>query len=189
MHHHQLCGERRRSRSPSQAAPRVPQGHPARRSPSSLARGWPRYLRSVPIVEREHNDSGSSARAVAERHRAVARDSAHLELPLAAAGHDPRTRDTQMGGEGLTSWKGGQYLRRRTRCSNRPSRSGDMGVSDGDDATAMADFLNARVGGGEEIAWVEVVPLARELNKKALRYLDCWAELAGEMHGEDERAE
>jgi len=54
---------------------------------------------------------------------------------------------------------------------------------------AMADFLNARVGGGEEIAWVEVVPLARKLNKKALRYLDCWAELAGEMHGEDERAE
>ena len=53
----------------------------------------------------------------------------------------------------------------------------------------MADFLNTRVGGGTEIAWVEVVPLARKLNKKALRYLDCWVELAGETCGEDERAE
>ena len=59
----------------------------------------------------------------------------------------------------------------------------------GHDAIAMADFLNARVGGGEEIAWVEVVPLARKLNKKALRYLDCWAALAEETRGEDERAE
>jgi len=53
----------------------------------------------------------------------------------------------------------------------------------------MADFLNTRVGGGKEIAWVEVVPLARKLNKKALRYLDCWAALAEETRGEDERAE
>jgi hypothetical protein len=61
--------------------------------------------------------------------------------------------------------------------------------TDGDDATAMADFLNVRVGGGEEVARVEVVPLARKLNKKVLRYLDCWAELVEETRGEDERAE
>jgi len=53
----------------------------------------------------------------------------------------------------------------------------------------MADFLNVRVGGGEEVARVEVVPLARKLNKKVLRYLDCWAELVEETRGEDERAE
>ena len=28
-----------------------------------------------------------------------------------------------------------------------------------DDATAMANFLNVRMGAGEEIAWVETVPL------------------------------
>lgn len=49
-----------------------------------------------------------------------------------------------------------------------------------DDAKAMAGFLNTRLGGGEEIAWVEVVPLARKLNEKVLRYLDCWAHLAEE---------
>ena len=53
---------------------------------------------------------------------------------------------------------------------------------------AMAGFLNERVGCGEDIAWVEVVPLARKLNRKALRYLDCWAEMAEETRGEDERA-
>jgi hypothetical protein len=58
-----------------------------------------------------------------------------------------------------------------------------------DDAAAMAGFLNARVGCGEEIAWVEVVPLARKLNRKALRYLDYWADLAEDTHGWDERAE
>jgi len=55
-----------------------------------------------------------------------------------------------------------------------------MGFTNGEDATAMAGFLNMRVGRGTEIAWVEVVPLARKLNKKALRYLDCWAQLAEE---------
>ena len=64
-----------------------------------------------------------------------------------------------------------------------------MGFTNGEDATAMAGFLNMRVGRGTEIAWVEVVPLARKLNKKALRYLDCWAALAEETRGEDERAE
>ena len=54
---------------------------------------------------------------------------------------------------------------------------------------AMAGFLNARVGGGEEIAWVEVVPLARRLNKKALRYLDRWASLVEDADRQDEEAE
>ena len=54
---------------------------------------------------------------------------------------------------------------------------------------AMAGFLNARVGGGDEIAWVEVVPLARKLNKKALRYLDTWASLAEDVRREDEHGE
>jgi len=55
-----------------------------------------------------------------------------------------------------------------------------------DDAMAMAGFLNARMGGGDEIAWVEVVPLARKLNRKALRYLDNWALLADDIRLEDE---
>ena len=58
-----------------------------------------------------------------------------------------------------------------------------------DDATAMADFLNVRMGGGEEIAWVETVPLARKLNKKALRFLDSWACLEEETRDPDDRAE
>ena len=58
-----------------------------------------------------------------------------------------------------------------------------------DDAMAMAGFLNARMGGGDEIAWVEVVPLARKLNKKALRYLDTWTMLAEDARGEDEHGE
>jgi hypothetical protein len=58
-----------------------------------------------------------------------------------------------------------------------------------EDAEAMAGFLNARVGGGEDIAWVEVVPLARKLNENVLRYLDCWAQLAEEARGEDDRGE
>ncbi len=53
----------------------------------------------------------------------------------------------------------------------------------------MAGFLNTRIGGGEEIAWVEVVPLARRLNRKALRYLDCWVELAEEALGVEELGE
>ena len=57
------------------------------------------------------------------------------------------------------------------------------------DAMAMAGFLNARVGGGDEIAWVELVPLARKLNKKALRYLDTWAMLAEDVRRDDEHGE
>jgi hypothetical protein len=48
------------------------------------------------------------------------------------------------------------------------------------DAQAVVDFLNNRVGDGEEIAWLEVVPLARKLNQRVLRYLDCWVNLAEE---------
>jgi hypothetical protein len=58
-----------------------------------------------------------------------------------------------------------------------------------DDAMAMAGFLNARMGGCDEIAWVEIVPLARKLNKKALRYLDNWALLADDIRREDELGE
>lgn len=46
-----------------------------------------------------------------------------------------------------------------------------------EDAQAVVQFLNARVGGGEQVAWVEVVPLARKLNQNVLRYLDHVAEL------------
>jgi len=52
--------------------------------------------------------------------------------------------------------------------------------TDADDAKAMASFLNMRLGDGEEIAWVEIVPLARKLNEKVMGYLDCWAHVAEE---------
>jgi hypothetical protein len=55
-----------------------------------------------------------------------------------------------------------------------------------DDAKAVASFLNTRLGAGEDIAWVEVVPLARTLTEKVLRYLDCWAEAAEETLLEDD---
>lgn len=55
-----------------------------------------------------------------------------------------------------------------------------------DDAQAVVDFLNTQLGAGEEVAWVEHVPLARTLNKNVLRYLDCWAEVAEETLRDDE---
>jgi hypothetical protein len=70
-----------------------------------------------------------------------------------------------------------------------PRNQASWAFTDGEDALAMAGFLNARLGGGEEIAWVEVVPLARKLNRKALRYVDCWAHLAEETRQERERGE
>jgi len=70
-----------------------------------------------------------------------------------------------------------------------PRDQATWAFTDVDDAAAMAGFLNTCVGGGREIAWVEEVPLARKLNKNALRYLDGWAELAEERRGEDERVE
>lgn len=41
-----------------------------------------------------------------------------------------------------------------------------------EDAIAFARFLNARLGNGDDVAWVEVIPFARKLNQKVLRYLD-----------------
>jgi len=70
-----------------------------------------------------------------------------------------------------------------------PRDQATWAFTDGDDAVAMASFLNTRVGRGDEIAWVEVVPLTRRLNEKALRYLDGWAELVEETRREDERSE
>jgi hypothetical protein len=70
-----------------------------------------------------------------------------------------------------------------------PRDQATWAFTDSEDATAMAGFLNARVGAGQEIAWVEVVPLARKLNRKALRYLDCWADLAEEKRRADEQGE
>lgn len=46
-----------------------------------------------------------------------------------------------------------------------------------EDAVAVANFLNTRLGDGDQVAWVEVVPLARKLNQRVLRYLDYVAEL------------
>lgn len=54
------------------------------------------------------------------------------------------------------------------------------------DASAVADFLNAKLGAGETVAWVEAVPLSRGLNEKVLQYLDCWADVADEMLLEDD---
>jgi len=70
-----------------------------------------------------------------------------------------------------------------------PRDQATWAFTDRGDAMAMAGFLNTRVGGGDEIAWVEVVPLARKLNKKALRYLDTWAMLAEDVRRDDEHGE
>ena len=58
--------------------------------------------------------------------------------------------------------------------------------TDENDAEAMAGFFNTRLGQGERIAWVEIVPLARKLNKTVLQYLDDWAEVADETRIDDE---
>jgi len=70
-----------------------------------------------------------------------------------------------------------------------PRDQATWAFTDEGDAMAMAGFLNTRVGRGDEIAWVEVVPLARKMNKKALRYLDTWALLAEDVRREDEHGE
>jgi len=57
---------------------------------------------------------------------------------------------------------------------------------DDEDANAMAEFLNTRLGDGDTIAWVEDVPLAQTLDEKVLRYLDCWADIAEETLLEDD---
>lgn len=53
------------------------------------------------------------------------------------------------------------------------------------DAQAVAGFLNARLGGGETIASVEVVRLERTLSERVLRYVDCWTDVADEIHTDD----
>jgi len=53
--------------------------------------------------------------------------------------------------------------------------------TDDHDAQAVAGFLNARLGGGETIAWVELVRLERKLSERVLRYVDCWADVANEL--------
>jgi hypothetical protein len=46
-----------------------------------------------------------------------------------------------------------------------------------EDAKAVARFINTCIGDGEQVAWVEVVPLARKLNQKVLLYLDYVADI------------
>ena len=55
------------------------------------------------------------------------------------------------------------------------------------DAQAVVDFLNLQLGSGEDVAWVEVVPLARTLNKNVLRYLDHWADVAADAFSDEAR--
>ena len=102
---------------------------------------------------------------------------------------DPRTRDTQRGDGDVTSWMVASISVVVLDPRIAPRDQATWAFTDGDDAMAMAGFLNTRIGGGKEIAWVEVVPFARKLNKKALRYLDCWADLAEEQRGGDERVQ
>jgi hypothetical protein len=92
-----------------------------------------------------------------------------------------------MGGDGLRSPEVASISVVVLHPRIAPHDQATWAFTNGDDAKAMAGFLNTRVGDGEEIAWVEVVPLARKLNKKALRYLDYWATLAEESRREDER--
>jgi hypothetical protein len=94
-----------------------------------------------------------------------------------------------MGGDDLTSWKVASISVVVLDPRIAPRDQATWAFTNGADAMAMAGFLNTRLGDGEEIAWVEVVPLARKLNKKALRYLDCWAELAEDARSEEERGE
>ncbi len=102
---------------------------------------------------------------------------------------DPRMRDTQKGGDDLWSREVANISVVVLDPRIAPHDQATWAFTDGDDALAMAGFLNARMGRGEEIAWVEVVPLARRLNKKALRYLDYWVDLDEESRRDDERGE
>jgi hypothetical protein len=108
----------------------------------------------------------------------------YLDQPTVS--NHPRTRDTRKGGYDLRSWNVAKISVVVLDPRIAPRDQATWAFTDGDDATAMAGFLNTRVGGGTEIAWVEVVPLARKLNKKALRYLDCWARLAEETRQDHE---
>lgn len=100
-----------------------------------------------------------------------------------------RARDTQTGGDVLTSLVVASISVVVLDSGIAPREQATWAFTEVDDAMAMASFLNARVGGGEEIAWVEIVPFARKLNKKALRYLDSWACLEEETRDPDDRSE
>jgi hypothetical protein len=102
---------------------------------------------------------------------------------------DPRARDTQTGADVLTFLEVASISVVVLDSRIAPRDQAAWAFTEVDDATAMAGFLNARVGGGEEIAWVETVPLARKLNKRALRFLDSWACLEEETRDPDERGE
>jgi len=102
---------------------------------------------------------------------------------------DPRARDTQTGGGVLTSLGVASISVVVLDPRIAPGDQTAWAFTEVDDAMAMAGFLNMRVGGGEEIAWVESVPLARKLNKKALRFLDSWACLEEETRDPDDRGE
>ena len=101
----------------------------------------------------------------------------------------PRARDTQTGGDGLPSLEVASISVVVLDSLIAPRDQAAWAFTNVDDATAMANFLNVRMGGGEEIAWVETVPLARKLNKKALRFLDSWACLEEELRDPDDRGE
>ena len=91
-----------------------------------------------------------------------------------------------MGEGALRSWNVGSVSVVVLDAQIAPGDQATWAFTNGDDALAMAAFINTRVGGGEEIARVEMVPLARKLNKKALRYLDRWAQLAEDAGSESD---
>lgn len=98
-------------------------------------------------------------------------------------------RDTQTGGDVLTFLAVASISVVVLDSGIAAREQATWAFTDVDDAMAMASFLNLRVGGGEEIAWVETVPFARKLNKKALRFLDSWACLEEETRDPDDRGE
>ncbi len=67
-----------------------------------------------------------------------------------------------------------------------PKDQGAWAFTEEADAHAVAAFLNEQVGAGDEIAWVESVPLARKLNEQVLEYLDAWATIAEETSLDDD---
>ena len=67
-----------------------------------------------------------------------------------------------------------------------PKDQGAWAFTQEADAYAVAAFLNEQVGAGDEIAWVESVPLSRKLNERVLEYLDVWAQIAEETSLDDD---
>jgi hypothetical protein len=167
----------------------------SRRLDSARASPCPRFKKTL-----QDSASGSLLRLASEADRTLAQailccpSSLRCSIPSSEKSPprvviDPRTRDTQMGGDDLGSWKVASISVVVLDPRIAPRDQATWAFTNGADAMAMAGFLNTRLGDGEEIAWVEVVPLARKLNKKALRYLDYWAQLAEDTRPEDERGE